>query len=230
MTEADSDRPRNQRAPRFVRNPSGYHSHGKTHKEKVYNFGVHIKQFGWTGKWHEDEDSKILHAELKRSDSERITIEWPEGQWWPDVWYHYAGSTMKCRNISQAAKIASEKPNADRMRRSVRSKKVDGVNGIAAAFASGDGNTASELIDSLRTTLPFDRESTPDEIKAVIKTKVNPTIVWINRLTGGAESDYIKTWSRHLKVTENKEGKKIINFVGADRFRSVYVDSVIGFS
>lgn len=230
MTESDVERPSNQRAPRFVRNPSGYHSHGKTHKEKVYNFGVHIKQFGWEGGWNFDEDSQILHAEMKRSEAERITIEWPESQWWPDVWYHYAGSTMKCRNISQAAKIASEKPDPERMRRSATRKRVNGVNGIAAAFALGDGNTASELIDSLRTTLPFDKESTPEEIKAVIKTKINPTIVWINRLSGNAEQDYIKTWSRHLKVTENKEGKKIINFVGANQFHSVYVDSVIGFS
>ena len=232
MTEADSGRPSNQRAPRFVRNPSGYHSHGKTHKEKVYNFGVHIKQFGWSGSWNEDEDSGILTAELKRSESERITIEWPDNQWWPDVFYSYAGDTIKCRNISQAAKIASEKPNVDRMRKSTRKKRTGGSR-IAEAFAAAGGNndsTTEELIDALRTTLPFDRESTPEEIKAVIKTKVNPTIVWINRLTGRAESDYIKTWSRHLKVTENKEGKKIINFVGADRFRSVYVDSVIGFS
>lgn len=223
----------NQRAPRFVKNPSGYHSHGSTHKEKVYNFGVHIKQFGWSGKWREDDDSGILHATMTRGNAETITIEWPETQWWPDVWYEYAGCTMKCRNISQAAKIASEKPDPDKMRRSATRRKGSKGNGIAEAFAaeaSNNGSSVGELIDSLRTTLPFDKESTPEEIKAVIKDKVNPTIVWINRISGSAEQDYIKTWSRHLKITQNKEGKKIINFVGGHQFHSVYVDSVIGFS
>ena len=222
----------NQRAPRFVKNPSGYHSHGKTHKEKAFNFGKHIKQFGWSGSWSQPEGDPILRVIMTRSSSEKIEIEWPDDQWWPDVYYSYAGDTIKCRNISAAAKIASEKPNPERMRKSVRKKRTGGSR-IAEAFAAGTGNsdaTAEELIDALRTTLPFDRESTPEEIKAVIKTKVNPTIVWINRLTGGAESDYIKTWSRHLKVTQNREGKTIIHFVGATQFHSVYAESVIGFA
>ena len=222
----------NQRAPRFVKNQSGYHSHGKTHKEKVFNFGKHIKQFGWSGEWKQPEGDPILRATMKRGNAETISIEWPDDQWWPDVFYSYAGETIKCRNISAAAKIAAEKPNAERMRKSV-GKKRSGGRRIAEAFAAATGNsdeTTAELIDALRTTLPFDSESTPEEIKAIIKTKVNPTIVWVNRLSGAAEQDYIKTWSRHLKITENKEGKKIINFVGGHQFHSVYVDSVIGFA
>lgn len=218
----------NQRAPRFVKNPSGYHSHGKTHKEKVINLGKHIKQFGWEGKWWQPDGSDVLEAKMERN-GETIQIWWPDDQWWPDVYYTYAGQQMKCRNISQAAKIASEKPDPERMRRSAR-KKTNGVSRIAEAFAAGDGNTAAELIEPLRTTLPFDKESTPEEIKAVIKQHINPTIVWINRISGAAEQDYIKTWSRHLKITENKEGRKIIEFVGGHQFHAVYVDSVIGFS
>ena len=231
MSDSDVERPSNQRAPRFVRNPSGYHSHGKTHKEKVYNFGVHIKQFGWSGGWEFDEDAQILRATMMRGEAEKITIEWPESQWWPDVWYHFAGNTMKCRNISQAAKIASEKPDPERMRRSSRGKNSVAKR-IAEAHASGGGNSdsAAELIESLRTTLPFDKESTTEEIKAVIKAKINPTIVWVNRISGGVEEDYIKTWSRHLKVTENKDGKVIIHFVGGHQFHAVYLESVIGFS
>lgn len=221
----------NQRAPRFVRNPSGYHSHGKTHKEKVYNLGVHIKEFGWEGTWKQPEGDDVLKATMKRGDSEIIKIWWPDSQWWPDVYYTYAGNEMKCRNISHAAKLASEKPDPDKMRRNASRKNGRKSNGIAAAFAAGASNmgpSADDLIASLATTLPFDRESTPDDIKAVLKTKVNPTIVWINRLSGCVEQDYIKTWSRHLKVTANKEGKLIINFVGGHQFHSVYLDSVIG--
>lgn len=216
----------NQRAPRFVKNPSGYHSHGSTHKEKVVNFGKWAKDFGWVGTWEQEED--VLKAELKRGDSEVIAIWWPDTQWWPDVYYKYAGAEMKCRNISAAAKIASEKPDPDKMRRTALRKNTQGERRIAAAFASGDGNSGEDLIESLRTPLPFDKESTPEEIKAVLKGKVNPTIVWINRLSGLVEQDYIKTWSRHLKVTTNSEGRKIIEFVGANQFNSVYVDSVIG--
>ena len=227
MTDA-VERPSNQRAPRFVKNPSGYHSHGATHKEKVYNLGVYIKQFGWTGGWEQEED--VLKATMTRGEGEVIKIWWPDNQWWPDVYYSYGGYEQKCRNISAAAKLASEKPDPEKMRRSATRRTSGGPNGIAAAFASGDGNSGSSLIDSLRTALPFDRESTCEEIKAVIKDKINPTIVWVNRFSGGLEQDYIKTWSRHLKITENKEGKKIINFVGASCFHSVYVESVIGFS
>lgn len=223
----------NKRAPRFVKNPSGYHSHGKTHKEKVFNFGQYIKQFSWSGGWEYDEEAKILHATLKRGNAEKIEIEWPDNQWWPDVYYSYAGDTIKCRNISAAAKLASEKPNPEKMRKALRSKKRGKANGIAEAFAQEGGNSDSstaELIESLSTTLPFDRESTPEEIKAVLKTHINPVLIWVNRHSGEVQQDYIKTWSRHLKVDKNKEGRTIIHFVGANCFHAVYVDCVIGVS
>lgn len=221
----------NQRAPRHIKNPSGYHSRGKTKQEKVYNFGVHIKQFGWSGKWERNEETKTLYAELRRGDSEVITINWPDDQWWPEVYYAYAGNKQKCRNISAAAKIASEKPDPNRLRKAAAKKRRAG-NGIAEVFASGGGDSdeARELIASLSTTLPFDRESSVEDIKAVLKARTNPVLIWINRISGGVEQDYIKTWSRHLKVTENKEGRKIIHFVGGNCFHAVYVDSVIGVS
>jgi hypothetical protein len=243
--------PNNQRAPRFVKNPSGYHSHGKTHKEKVFNFGVHIKQFGWTGSWEQEED--VLKAVMKRGEGEVITIWWPDNQWWPDVMYSYAHQTQKCRNISHAAKLASEKPDPNKMRKAtkrrnpyrrsgiLRAPSVDGerrTGGREGEGTPGDAESlsdemsayADELIAELGTTLPFDKESTPEEIKAVIKTRRNPTLIWINRISGEVHQDIIKTWSRHLKVTQNKEGKTIIHFVGANRFHAVYVDSVIGVS
>lgn len=224
----------NQRAPRFVKNPSGYHSHGKTHKEKVYNFAVHIKQFGWTTNWKDDADSGILSATCNRDNGgDKITIEWPKDQWWPDVWYHYAGSSLKCRNISQAALIASEKPNADRMRRASSKGKGSIAKRIADAHASSGDNSEAEaanLIESLRTTIPFDNESTPEEVRTWLKNRTNPVLIWINRLSGQIEQDYVKTWSRHLKTTRNRDGKVIIHFVGANTFHAVYVESLIGVS
>lgn len=227
----------NQRAPRFIKNPSGYHSYGSTHKEKVVNLGKHIKQFGWDGSWAYDDDAQLLTATMVRGTSEVISIEWPDDQWWPDVFYRYGGDTIKCRNMSAAAKLASEKPDPERLRKKaarVRPYRVEKgpENGVPGSVPTDDEVTAraETMIDDLRTTLPFDRESTPEEIKAVLKKRTNPVIIWVNRLSGQAEQDYIKTWSRHLKVTKNKEGKIIISFVGANCFHAVYVDSVIGIS
>lgn len=217
---------------RFIKNASGYHSHGKTHKEKIFNFGVYIKQFGWEGSWSEDEESAILKATMTRGDSEKIEIEWPETQWWPDVWYTFGGESIKCRNISMAAKIAADKPDAKKMRRTSRRKSY----GISGAFLPGGSNNGSsedaadDLIAAMSTTLPFDKESTPEEIKAVLKAHRSPTITWINRISGDVNTDIVKTWSRHLKVTTNKDGKKIIHFIGHDCFHAVYADSIIGIS
>lgn len=214
---------------RLIKTPSGYHSHGKTHKEKVFNLGVYIKQFGWEGTWEQDVD--VLKAKMTRGDSEVITIWWPDNQWWPDVVYSYANNPVKCRNISQAAKFASETPDPNKLRTAARKRRGRTTPGISPTDPLGGGNngsSADDLIAELATTLPFDRESTPEEIKEFFKSKRNPTIIWFNRLSGAVEQDYIKTWSRHLKVTQNKEGKTIIHFVGHTCFHSVYVDSVIG--
>ena len=210
-----------------VKNPSGYHSFGATHKDKVNNFAKFINDFEWTGKWYVDDDSEILHLNATRGDNERIDIEWPETQWWPDVWYTFAGNTIKCRNISQAAKLAQELPDAERMRRAShrarRSISLPLASGPAIAIV---GDPADELISSLTTSVPWDTESKAGEVKAALLKHRNTTITWVNRISGKVNSAMIKP--RNFKVTTTKEGKVVIQFADDFGFHACYADSVIG--
>ena len=242
-----------QRAKRLIKNPSGYHSHGKTPEEKVHNFALFIKEHGWTGTWQRDEESRILTLKASNGDNEKIDIEWPEGQWWPDVWYSFAGNTIKCRNISHAAKLAQEPPDQDAMRRAAsKRKKVALRHSVVGPNRAATGRTesglpldlpspssglrsdmcasAEELIESLAVSLPFDKESTQAEVVAVLKRHRNPTITWVNRLTGQVHTGTIKSGGRNNRVTTTKEGKVIITFADPFGFHSVYVRSIIGFS
>jgi hypothetical protein len=216
---------------RNIRNPSGYHSSGATHKDKVNNFALFIKDFGWTGKWKEDEDSLILTLIASRGDNERIDIEWPAPQWWPDVWYTFAGNTIKCRNISHAAKLAQALPDAETLRRASRRRRRS----ISLPLSSGPaiaipGESVESLTESLLTSLPFDKESTVEEVVAALRRHRNPTIVWVNRISGDVNSAMMRTGKRHNSVTANKEGKVIIQFTDEHGFHAVYVESIVGIS
>jgi hypothetical protein len=230
-------------AKRLVRNPSGYHSSGKSPKEKVHNFAMFIKPFGWTGKWRIDEDSHILHLNATRDDNEKIDIEWPESQWWPDVWYTFAGATIKCRNISHAAKIAQAEPDPERMRRVSRRRfsggKAASLRGarrpgerLSRAEGRSDGpneNDAGEaIVAALKGYVPFTHESTAEEVDVELKSYKVPTITWVNRMTGAVHTTMIKTRSKHFRITKNGDGKVIINFTDEFGFHAVYANSVIG--
>jgi len=230
-------------AKRLVHNPSGYHSSGKDHKEKVHNFCLFIKDFGWTGKWKQDDDAEILHMNATRDDNEKIDIEWPDNQWWPDVWYTFAGATIKCRNISHAAKIAQTEPDPERMRRSARRRSY-GVTGASlqgssrpgsglsrAGVGSGDPDAADAgeaIVAALKGYVPFTHESTAEEVHVELKSYKVPTITWVNRMTGAVNTAMIKTKSRHFRITKNGDGKVIINFADEFGFHAVYANSVIG--
>lgn len=210
---------------RIIQNPSGYHSHGKSHKEKLINFALFIKEFGWSGKWNDDEETGILHLNATRGSNEKIDIEWPEKQSWPDVWYTYAGNSIKCRNISQAAKIGQDPPDPDRMRMVSRRRRRPKRNGIDLHLPEGAGGVplaGDELIAELATTLPFDKESSAEELKSVL---LRHTITWVNRISGNVQTETIKP--KHFKITE-KDGRKTLHFCSDYGFRSVYVDSIIG--
>jgi hypothetical protein len=215
-------------AQRIIRNPSGYHSSGVTHKDKVNNFARFIKDFGWTGQWKEDPDSDILTLTATRGDNERIDIEWPDIHSSPGVWYTFAGNTIKCHNISQAAKLAQELPDAERMKRAAyRSKpRISSLNGSGPAI----GIVGDDLPGALATSLPFDKESTANEVAAALKKHRNPTIIWVNRISGKVNSAMMRTGKRHNKVTTNKEGKVIIQFTDETGFHAVYVESIVGLS
>lgn len=109
----------------IVRNPSGYHSKGSTPKDKANNFGKFIKEFGWSGSWQEDPDTGDITLVAKR-DNEKIEAYWNNPIPWPEVFYTLGGNRIKCRNISMAAKLAQETPNAERAMRAHRRKSTKG--------------------------------------------------------------------------------------------------------
>jgi hypothetical protein len=222
-------------------NPSGYHSYGRTKKEKVINFGAFIKDFGWTGSWREDEETEMIFMTATRGDSERIDIEYPVNQGWPDVYYTFAGNTIKCRNVSQAAKLAQAIPDSDKMRYNARrlSNARRRASGLGNSERAGTGlqgvgepdeNGADDIMSVLSTTLPFDKESSIEDVILALKQHRNPTIVWINRISGKIESAMMRTGKKHNRVSTNKEGKVIIQFIDERGFHSVYVESIVAIS
>jgi hypothetical protein len=228
--------------PRNVKNPSGYVSKGKNPKEKVVNFVNFIKEFGWTGSWKEDPETKDITLIANR-EAERIEIYWNTPIAWPEVFYSYASHKVKCRNVSAAAKYAQGEPDPERMRR-VGKRVLTGSLGASMQPPSGpvagpDGaevgssdpgapDAATGDLEALRSYVPFDKTSTAEEVKEELKHYRTPTITWVNRLTGVVNSAIVKANSRNFKVTTNKKGEVIINFTDTFGFHAVYAHSVIG--
>jgi hypothetical protein len=194
-----------------VKNPSGYHSKGKTIKDKASNFGKFIKEFGWTGKWVEDEETGDITLTAKR-DNERIEIFWnPPIPWPTEVFYYYGGSRLRLKNVSAAAKLAQENPDAARAKRGFSRKR----SGISPTLSSGP---AIALLDYLE-------DASEDEIANAI---VGDSITWVSSLSGEPQTDRILP--KQFKVTANKEGRTIIHFCGDFGFHSVYLDAIVNIS
>ena len=223
---------------RVVKNPSGYRSKGRDGVEKAQCFGVYAKQHGWTGKYHLDEDTGIVYLFARRGENETIEIWWTrEGKALPrpDLpVYTLAGERIKVLNVSAIAAIAAKTPDENRLRKAVKKQKRQlGV--------GDDKQMTAEDIAALRVSLPFDHESSDDELKDVL---IGRTITWVNRMSGDTETAEISTDPKHFHVRRN--GHDYIDFVrpipqrvlanfGKSHmesdtygFRSVYLDSIVG--
>lgn len=220
---------------RVIKNPSGYHVRGSTAAEKAEHFGLYVKEHGWKGKWSIDEESGILHLFARRDENETIDIWWlPTGAAHPDMLpvYSLAGERIKCRNVSAAAALAVKQPDENRRVKAVRKQKRQmGIHGE---------QVTQETIDALAGSLPFDHESTDEELKDAL---IGRTIVWVNRWSGDTDTAEISTDPKHFEV--NRNGHDYINFVypipqrvlarfGKEHmecdtygFRSVYLDSIV---
>lgn len=223
---------------RVIKNPSGYHSKGRTAREKASHFGAYAKEHGWTGKWSEDEDTGLLHLFARRGESETIDIWWiiENGAAHPDMLpiYTLAGEKIKCRNVSAIAVIAAKSADENRLKKAVRKQKRQW--GIQE---SGEKVT-KEQIELLQTTLPFDHESTDQE---VLDALYGRTITWVNRISGETDSATVGGNTKHCKVIRN--GHDQISFVNpipqrvlaqfgkaqmdcdTYGFRAVYLDSIV---
>jgi hypothetical protein len=207
-----------------VKNPSGYHSSGKTIKDKANNFGAFVKQFGWSGSWSVDDKTGNVILFATRGDSdESIEIIWyktpQSGEPNGEVWYTLAGQNRRCHNVAEAAKIAQEPPNPAKML-GVRSKR------------QSNGEMTTEEMEALQGSLPFDHESSDEEIKLVLFQK---EITWVNRLSGRMRTEIVGG-RRHFKVVRRDDKHDYIDFVSVPPrgelpvFYAVHLDSIVSVS
>jgi len=223
---------------KVVHNPSGYHSSGRSAGEKARNFADHIKPHGWTGKWSTDNETGILHLFARRGEDETIDIWWTHGgKAHPDMKpvFTVAGDRINLLNVSAAAAMAVKDPNENRMRkaRAKRSRKIESRN--------NNGHVTAEDIATLQCSLPFDHESTDEEI---LDALYGLEITWVNRISGEMDTAIVGgSRSKHCKIVRN--GHDYINFVyqipqrvlanfgkaqmesDTYGFRSVYLDSIV---
>jgi hypothetical protein len=233
-------------AKRLIKNKTPYHSNGNTIMEKLCNFATFLKNEcdGWTGKIWVDDNSGIHYLQAFRDDNEKIEIEWPTVTW-PIILHTIANHTIKCRNVSHAAKIAYAEPDTSRLKRAGRGRRVDPLGGRlqdAQSLAPGrnspdrvtgtpdDSEALEAIVAATKSYVPFDKESTKEEVEAELKRLRNPNIVWIGPLTHRVNSALVKTRSKHFKVNENKNGKIVLHFADDFGFHAVYADSIIAVS
>lgn len=199
---------------RVIKNPSGFHSRGKSAEEKARHFGEHVHEYGWAGKWSQDEDTGILHLFARRDENETIDVWWlPTGAAHPDMLpiYTLAGEKIKCRNVSAIAHLAMKTPDENRLRKAVQKQT------------------------RRRTVKPEVelniKEQTDDEIAEQLLGK---TITWVNTISGKVDIAMIGDNPRQLRVIRN--GHDYIDFVQrprgkderfGDGYRSVYLDSIV---
>lgn len=219
-----------------------FKSKGRTAKDKAVNFGLWCKSHGWEGSWEEDDDTHIVHLSARR-ENETVDVWWQANgaciQSMLPV-YSLAGEKIKLRNVSAAAVRVAGKPEEARVRKAVRSQRrqLDAASPTHLAPDEIEG-----FITSLQGTLPFDHESSDDEIMDMLYGR---TITWINRQSGQQDSATVGGNTKHFKVIRN--GHDYINFVypiparvlanfgktnmevDTFGFRSVYLDSIVSVS
>lgn len=200
-----------------VKNPSGYHSSGKTIQEKANNFGMFVKEHDWSGGYETLQNGDVKLT-TKRGENEAIEITWFKAGGGV-VNYTLAGETVKCRNVSAAALIAQKQPDHSKLRKAVRRKRAN--------IELDEGSPiVQDVITSMQGALPFDRESNPAELKIVLKNK---QIAWINRLSGQIHTAVVGV-NKQFKVNEEKRYITFVEVVPrgfVPCFRSVYLDSIV---
>lgn len=194
---------------RVIRNPSGYRSKGSTAVDKAAHFGEYAKAHGWKGGWAITDG--MLHLQASRGDNETMGIWWNEetGKFIEAV-YTLAGDSIKCQNVSAAAAIAAKPPSTERLKTAVRKRTTDKV------------EAAAETIAALQGTLPFDHESSDEEVHAVL---FNRGIVWVNRISGALTS--ATAGGTQFRVISNGKAPRQITFCDDLGYHAVYVDSIV---
>ena len=188
---------------------------------KANSFASFAKEFGWNAKVSSpSEDEVRLFA--RRGDSETLNFVWIDGCWSGESHYTLAGEKIKCHNLSAASRIAQGKPDPDRLRKATRKlKRQTGIDYSRGPISDSD-------IDSLRGFLPFDAESSDDEIEAVLHRK---TITWVNTVSGQVQDSVRVDVDKQFKIVRKNGNEKIradyITFSTDEGYRSVYLKSIV---
>jgi hypothetical protein len=196
---------------RVINNPSGFHSRGRTAREKAAHFGAFAKEHGWTGKWSEDEESGILHLFARRGENETIDIWWiiANGAAHPDMLpiYTLSGEKIKCRNVSAAAAHAAKSEDDANERR-------------AAARRAKPKKHAEHEHKVVKTTKYLEMHD--DELERLV---LGRKIKWVNSLSGDVEEAVVGGSKIKPRVIRN--GHDRLDFLCDEGFRSAYLDQIV---
>ena len=168
----------------------------------------------------QDDDVRLF---ARRGDSETLNFVWINGCWSGESHYTLAGEKIKCHNLSAASKIVQGKPDPDRLRKATR--KLKRQTGIEY---SGGGPISDSDIDSLRGSLPFDAESSDDEIEAVLHKR---SITWVNTISGQVQDSVRVDVDKQFKIVRKNGNEKMkgdfITFCTTEGYRAVYLKSIV---
>lgn len=160
----------------------------------------------------------MVHLFCRRGESETIDIWWDwNGSLILDRLpvYSLAGERIKLRNVSAAAKIVAGQPDTSRLHKAVRKQR-------RSLGVVETPEEAAEILASVQGSLPFDHESTDDEIEFALFKK---DITWINRISGQLHSAHVG--GANLFRVSNGDCPRQITFVDDYGFHSVYLDSIV---
>lgn len=195
--------------PRVIHNPSGFHSRGRSAREKAAHFGAYVKEHGWTGKWSEDEDTGLLHLFARRGENETIDIWWiiENGAAHPDMLpiYTLSGEKIKCRNVSAAAAMAAKSEDDANERRA------------AARRTKPKTHKAHKVVKTTKYLQMRD-----DELEKLV---LGRKIKWVNSISGDLEEAVVGGIKIKPRVVRN--GHARLDFLCDEGFRSVYLDQIV---
>ena len=191
---------------------------------KASNFANFAKEHGWQSKC--TQEGIVVRLFARRGENETLEIQWHDGcvltEFAPV--YSLAGERIKVRNLSAASKVIQEKPDPKRLAKATRKRKRQ----TGIDYSGGPLSDDDRM--SLRGSVPFDAESTDDEIEAVLHKR---SITWINTISGQVDSARIDA-DKQFKIVRKNGNEKIkadfVTFCCAEGYRAVYLKSIVAVS
>lgn len=193
---------------------------GRDGLRKANTFASFAAEFGWQCKVNQNGLEVKLFA--RRGTSETLDFIWIDGSWSDCCFYTLAGERIKCHNLSAASRIVQEKPDPKRLTKATQKRKRQtGIDYTTNHVFSEDDLLAA------RGSLPFDSESSDDEIEAVLHRK---SITWLNTISGQVYSAFVDA-DRQFAIVRKNCNEKIkadyITFSTKFGYRAVYLHSIV---